>query len=76
MNQKRLPPRLIGCLAPRLVDGPAAASSLSSELLGLEATLFAFFVTGGLAGGGEESDTAIFLVGLWASLGGSELDVE
>ena len=75
MNQKRLPPRLIGCLAPRRVDGPAAASLLSSDSLGLEAACLAFFLAGGRAGGGEESDGTDFLVGFWASLENSELDV-
>lgn len=64
MSQKRLPPRLIGCLAPRLVEGPVTAASFSPESLELEAACFTFFVTGGIAGGGEESDAIVFLVGL------------
>lgn len=75
MNQKRLPPRLIGCLAPRLVDGPGTTtSSLSSLELGV--AWFVFFVAGGLAGGGEKPDATVFLVGFRASLNDSELDVE
>lgn len=75
INQKRLPPRLIGCLAPRLVGGPATIPSPPSDSLELRTTCLAFFVTGGLAGGGEESDAKVFLVGLRASIGGSEFDV-
>lgn len=74
-SQKRLPPRLIGCLAPRLVDGAAATSSLSSELLGLEATCFALFV-GGLAGGSEDSDTAVSVAGFSAPLDCFRFEVE
>jgi len=74
-SQKRLPPRLIGCLAPRLVDGTAATSSLSSELLGLEATCFALFV-GGLAGGGEGSDAAVPIAGSLVPLSGFRFDIE
>ena len=58
------------------MDRPAATSSFFSEPLELETAGFAFFVTGGLAGGGGESDATVFLVGLRASLGKSELDVE
>jgi len=61
MIQKRLPPRLMGCLAPRLVEGPATILSLSSESLEFEAASFAFFETGGLAGGDGGSDAADFL---------------
>ena len=71
MVQKRLPPRLIGCLAPRLVEGPATTLSLSSESPELEAACLAFF-GGGPAGAGEESDTADFR----ASLGKSRPGVE
>jgi hypothetical protein len=67
MNQKRLPPRLIGCLTPRLVDGPATTLSLSPESLELETAFFAFFAAGGL-GGGEELDATYSLAGFWASL--------
>ena len=66
----------MGCLAPRLVGGPATTLSLSSESLELEAACLAFFEAGGRAGGGEESDDTYFLAGLWASFGNSEPDVE
>ena len=72
VNQNRLPPRLIGCLTPRLVDGPAPALSLSSESVH-EAARFPFFVTGGPAGGGGESDT---IVGFWAPFDNSGPDTE
>lgn len=52
-NQKRLPPRLMGCLAPRLVEGPGTTLSLSPESLELEVTFLAFFEAEGLVGGGE-----------------------
>ena len=51
----------MGCLAPRLVEGPATTLSLSSESLELEAACFALFEGGGLADVGEESDAADFL---------------
>ena len=75
MTQKRLPPRLMGCLAPLLVEGPATALSLSSESLELEAARFAFFEGGGLSCEGEGPDAADLSAG-WASLGKSEPDVE
>ena len=65
----------MGCLAPRLVEGPTATSSLSSESLELETAFLAFFKAGGLAGGDEQSDGVDFLTGLWPSLGNSEPDV-
>jgi hypothetical protein len=75
MSQKRLPPRLIGCLAPRLVEGPATPLSLWSESLELEAARLAFF-GGGPADAGEGSDTADFSASFWASLGKSGPSVE
>lgn len=66
----------MGCLAPRLVEGPATALSLSSESLELESASFTFFRTGGLAGGDGGSDSADFLAESWASLGSSERDIE
>jgi hypothetical protein len=71
VNQNRLPPRLIGCLTPRLVDGPAPTLSLSSESLVGEAGRFAFFATEGLAGGGGESDA---IAGFWVSFDNSRLE--
>ena len=75
MVQKRLPPRLIGCLAPRLVEGPATALSLSSESLEPETACRAFF-EGGPADPDEESDRADFSAGFWGSLGKSGPGVE
>ena len=74
--QKRLPPRLMGCLAPRLVDGPGTTLLLSSESLELEAACLAFFEAEGRAGGGERSDDTYFLAGLRVPSGSSEPDVE
>jgi hypothetical protein len=76
LNQKRLPPRLIGCLAPRLVAGPGTTLSLSSDSPELKGACFAFFLAGGLAGRGEESDAAVFFVGFWGSFDNSKLGVE
>ena len=72
--QKRLPLRLMGCLAPRRVEGPAATLSLPSESLELETACLGFFW--GRAGGGEWSDDTGFLPCLRASPSNPEPDVE
>jgi len=65
----------MGCLAPRLVEGPPTALSLSSESLELEAARLAFF-GGGPPDVGKESDVADFSAGFWGSLGKSGPGVE
>ena len=74
--QKRLPPRLRGCLAPRPVEGPGTILLPSSESLELEAACLAFFEAEGRACGGERSEDTHFLAGLWSFSGSSEPDVE
>jgi len=66
----------MGCLAPRLVEGPGTILLPSSESLELEAACLTFFEAEGRAGGGERSDGTVLLAGLWGSSGSFEPDVE